>query len=295
MPLFRPNIEKLRDRGDVRGLAKILRPRVGSDAELQLAAAEALGEIGDDRAIEALMGAVLDWATYLQKGDVVALDPEVQTAAARALGAIGPHGVRPLVGALADPDPRVAAAAAQGLGEIGWQGHGVPETLARLQPQMAALVAEAKSSRTPGARDIALLVREQRTIEILELAHKKVAEALDRVRSAIPAGTDTAQSAGRRAYLVLLWDTKPWSSAEQEAIVAGKRAELGVDAELLKTVRVEGPMPTEPDTFVTATALLACEENGIEFDSGSDTISYKGGEHEPGVGLGLITIVVNEA
>lgn len=36
-------------------------------------------------------------------------------------------------------------------------------------------------------------------------------------------------------------------------------------------------------------------ETGIEVDSIRDAIAYKGGEQSPGVGLGLITIVVHPA
>jgi HEAT repeat protein len=92
------------------------------------------------------------------------------------------------------------------------------------------------------------------------------------------------------AYLVLLWDTQPWAELEQDQVVEGKSAELGCAVQLMKTVRVTGPMPTSPDEYVIATARLACDEAGVTFDSQHDRISYRGGQQQPGVGLGLITI-----
>lgn len=293
----RTNVEKLRDKRDAKGLAKLLKPGSRHPSELQVEAAAALGEIGDQDAIGALLDAALDWAIWLKKGDVKALDKQVSAAAARALGAIGPHAVRPLVGALAEPDPRFAGAAAEALGEIGWRDDGVPEVLAQLEQQMTALVAVGKQK----------LHRDEIhhfDYETLKIAHEKVETALERLGAARheaveerppPEEAETHRPGAPSAYLVLLWNARPWSSAEQEEIVATKRAELGCDAELLTTVEVQGPMPTEPDTFVTATALLACKEHGIEFDSERDTISYKGGEQAPGVGLGLVTILVNRS
>jgi HEAT repeat protein len=55
MPIFRPpNIEKLREKRDVDGLIKALR---GKDPVVRRDAADALGEIGDERAVEALVEA----------------------------------------------------------------------------------------------------------------------------------------------------------------------------------------------------------------------------------------------
>jgi len=36
----------------------------------------------------------------------------------------------------------------------------------------------------------------------------------------------------------------------------------------------DGPLPTEPDTFVVSTCLLVCKKNSIKFDSHRDDISY---------------------
>jgi hypothetical protein len=92
---------------------------------------------------------------------------------------------------------------------------------------------------------------------------------------------------GRRAYLILLWNSQKWSPSEEAEIVRGKTAELGCSATVLKHVQVPGPFPTGPDSLVVALALLACQEARIPFQSGRDTISFKGGAFAPGVGLAI--------
>jgi hypothetical protein len=106
-------------------------------------------------------------------------------------------------------------------------------------------------------------------------------------RRAEPAAT------GRRAYLILLWDTKPWSDVEAQEVVSGKQGELGCPVELLDRVQVQGAFPMEPDEYVVSTALLACRNGGIEVDSDRDRISFKGGQFAPGEGAGLITIEID--
>jgi hypothetical protein len=72
MPLFGPpNIEKLKERRDVKGLIKALRH---NDVFLRKDAALALGEIGDTRAVEPLIAALSD------------NKPDVRSRAAQALG-----------------------------------------------------------------------------------------------------------------------------------------------------------------------------------------------------------------
>ncbi len=74
---------------------------------LKRALAEALGEIGDPRAIPALVGALKDE------------NERVRRAAAVALGRIGAPAVPALIGALKDADREVRRAAAEALGRIG--------------------------------------------------------------------------------------------------------------------------------------------------------------------------------
>lgn len=59
MPLFRPpNPESLKTKGDVKGLIKALHYK--KDWEVRIRAAEALGMIGDPRAIKPLTTALTD-------------------------------------------------------------------------------------------------------------------------------------------------------------------------------------------------------------------------------------------
>jgi len=132
--LFKPNVEKLKAKGDVKGLVKALeyykdskvRPEAAdalvklgtpaveplvaalkeSDKDAGRCAAEALGKIGDVRAVEPLIAALKD--------------SEMIEAAADALGKIdGARAVEPLIAALKDSDDHVRWAAAKALAEIG--------------------------------------------------------------------------------------------------------------------------------------------------------------------------------
>jgi HEAT repeat protein len=78
-----------------------------SEQEVLLAAIAAAGRVGDDRALEALLG-------YLRHADFV-----VAIAAAEALGHLGSDAaIDPLIGRLQDPDYRVRYAAAQALARL---------------------------------------------------------------------------------------------------------------------------------------------------------------------------------
>lgn len=106
MSLFGPpNVEKMKAKKDVSGLIKAL--SYTKDSDIRKAAADALGEIGDLRAVEPLISSQN-------------LDSFVREAAISALGEIGdPRAVEPLVAALKDLNPLVREAAARALGEIG--------------------------------------------------------------------------------------------------------------------------------------------------------------------------------
>ena len=107
LPLFGPpNVDKFRAREDAPGLLKALEYqkhwRVRRDA------AEALGQIGDARAVGPLIAALRD--------DI----SSVRQAAAEALGQIGDtSAVEPLIAALRDASLGVRRAAADALGQIG--------------------------------------------------------------------------------------------------------------------------------------------------------------------------------
>lgn len=106
MPLFGPpNIEKLKKKRDILRLFKALQYR--KSAPVRVAAAQALGEIGDDRALGPLKIALEDEV------------PDVRVAAAQVLGEIGDYrALRPLGIALEDEVPDVRVAAAQALGQL---------------------------------------------------------------------------------------------------------------------------------------------------------------------------------
>src|SRR5450756_828303 len=90
MPLFGPpNVEKLKAKGDIPGLIKAL--GYGKDWGVRNAAAGALGQIGDARAVGPLIAALKDQ------------DSNVRRAAAGALVEISAPSVMPLIAALGDP------------------------------------------------------------------------------------------------------------------------------------------------------------------------------------------------
>ena len=88
-------------------LIAALKDKDSKDSDVRQAAAEALGEIKDPRAVEPLIAALKDE------------DSDVRAAAAYALGEIkDPRAVEPLIAALKDGDSDVRKAAAKALGEI---------------------------------------------------------------------------------------------------------------------------------------------------------------------------------
>jgi len=134
--LFKPNVERLREKKNVKGLIKALRHK---DWHVREEAAWALGGIGDARAVEPLIQALMDDSDVLRRiaawalgeiGDRRAVepliqaledrDPDVQEKAAEALGKIGDaRAVEPLIQALKDKDSDVREKAAEALGKIG--------------------------------------------------------------------------------------------------------------------------------------------------------------------------------
>ncbi|RPJ53873.1 MAG: HEAT repeat domain-containing protein [Methanobacteriota archaeon] len=131
-----PDIEEMRRGKNISGLMKALRDR---NFEVQLAAAEALGKMGNE-ALGELKKALASGDRDVQLGAIGALgeiknpdavpalierlvDPsiEVRWAAAIALGEIGDTRATPgLIGNLADPDKYVRYGAAIALEKLGW-------------------------------------------------------------------------------------------------------------------------------------------------------------------------------
>lgn len=129
-------VKRLKEKGDVAGLIRALRKR---DPAVQYQAVEALGELANPEATDALMGALagdkysgIRWkaAEALARVGPPAVprliqalghpDEDVRWKAAVTLGEIGdPRGVVPLIGLLSDQDRFVRSRAAYALGLIG--------------------------------------------------------------------------------------------------------------------------------------------------------------------------------
>jgi HEAT repeat protein len=103
--LFGTDVKKLRESRNVQGLIFALQHK---DPTVQYEAAEALGEIGDERVVEPLLAAF--------KNDETG---GVRWKAAEALSKLGTHSVAGLIGALHHEDDDVRWKAAIALGEIG--------------------------------------------------------------------------------------------------------------------------------------------------------------------------------
>ena len=133
MSLFGPpDVEKLESKRDVKGLIGALGYQKDPYGDLRRAAAEALGEIGDPRAVEPLIGSLKDDRVHLAAikaldkiNDRRAVEPligmlksrgrEASEAAAMTLGHLGdPRAIEPLVAALGN-----GPAAAEALIQIG--------------------------------------------------------------------------------------------------------------------------------------------------------------------------------
>lgn len=102
MALFGPpDIKKLKATGNVKGLVKALGYK--KDSGVRITAAQALGDIGDTRAVEQLMAALGDEKTRATAGRIL------------------PSMVEPLIAALGDGNGDVRAAAARALENLGWK------------------------------------------------------------------------------------------------------------------------------------------------------------------------------
>jgi HEAT repeat protein len=103
--LFGPDVKKLLERRDIAGLTRLLDHK---DPLVQYEAADALGNIGDEKAVDPLI-------TALKRHEFSG----VRWKAAEALSKIGNPAVASLIGALQYPDEDVRWKAAIALGEIG--------------------------------------------------------------------------------------------------------------------------------------------------------------------------------
>jgi len=102
-------IEALGRIGDSRAVEPLIAALKDEDVNVRWPAARALGEIKDTRAIKPLIAALKDWHSNVRK------------AAAKALVKIGTPAVELLIAALRDEDERVRQAAAEALDHLGWK------------------------------------------------------------------------------------------------------------------------------------------------------------------------------
>lgn len=131
MKLFKPNIRRLLKKKDTAGLIRALSD---SDLSIRSAAVSALGEIGDEQSVEALIDALQHGfyqlaADALVKIGAPSVGPlidilgdkrdNVRDAATNALVKIGTPAVQPLIVKLTVSSQNVRQAAARALGEIG--------------------------------------------------------------------------------------------------------------------------------------------------------------------------------
>ena len=100
-----PNVQKMRERLDIEWLIKTL--GYEKDCDVRRKAANALGKIGDSRAVGPLIRALND------------SDSRIRSWAATSLFKIGEPAIEPLIKALNDSESEVRSAAAKALGDIG--------------------------------------------------------------------------------------------------------------------------------------------------------------------------------
>lgn len=138
--------EALGQIGDARAVEPLVRAHIDDDVSVAEAAGDALGKIGGPRAVEVLSRTVTYCLSPAALPSYPASADSVRRSAARALGQIGDaNAVRPLISALRDPGVRAAAITA--LGQIGAQA--VDLLIGTLRddddahPHARALVAEA--------------------------------------------------------------------------------------------------------------------------------------------------------
>ena len=137
----RPNIQQLKNEKNVEGLIEALAYR--KDHNVRLAAASALGQIGDHRAVIPLLDALKDQHRVREVaiislgeigdsravGDLIEgldeSDWEIRSTIAKALGKIGaPQAIKPLIKLLGDNNKVVRWHASQALEIITGESHG---------------------------------------------------------------------------------------------------------------------------------------------------------------------------
>lgn len=153
MPLFGPpDVKKLREKGDVKGLIKAIGYDKGY-SRVSSEAADALSEINDPKALDSLLNALND------------SNAKVRASAAYALGNIGDlKSVEPLIVALNDSEPKVCASAAVSLGKLG--------DLKAVDPLIIAIKSSASEDVRSCAAEVLGELNDPKAIESLTVALK---------------------------------------------------------------------------------------------------------------------------
>ena len=178
--LFKPNVEKLKEKMDVEGLLKALDYK---DKNVRLSAAEALGKLKSRMAIDPLIRAMKDNDSYVRKE------------AAKALGEIKDNrAIDPLIRALKDNDSDVRKEAAKALGEIKDEKAIGPLTLALGDSNEHVRLRVAEALGKIGKTPVELLI--QALKDINSRVRFGAAEALDKI------GWQPKDDAERIQYLI---------------------------------------------------------------------------------------------
>jgi HEAT repeat protein len=133
MGFFKPNIEKMKAKRDVKGIIKALKDK---NEDMRFEAALGLGELRDARAVEPLTQALNDKSS------------RIRWRAALSLGKIGDRrAVEPLIEVLKDEDDQVRSYAAEALGDIG-DAKAVTPLIEALKDEVTFVGLEAASALT---------------------------------------------------------------------------------------------------------------------------------------------------
>lgn len=192
------DVERMEAEKDVEGLTEVMRH---GGKHVRWAAAEALGKVGDARAVEPLIQAMQDEDDWLQEkaiealgeiGDARAVNPLIQAlkdergliqyVAGVALGKMGEPAVEPLLQALEDKDTWARDGAARALGEIG--DAKAVEPLAGMLRQKDSRVRELAAEALGGIGEPALEHLIQALKDRAPAVRKAAAEALGGIGNA---------------------------------------------------------------------------------------------------------------
>lgn len=210
MPLFGPpEVGKLKNKGDIDGLIKALEYK--NEPNVRSAAAKALGEISDERAVEPLIAALKDKKAVVRQN------------AAMALGKIeDSRAVEPLAAALQDENFTVSTVAATALGEIGDER--------AVEPLTAALDDESSFLRNAAAKALKQFVGAYEAKTRLDASEKAKTTPEERIGNGIKILEDLCSGMGgedQEVYVQRAVEVLEPEGAE------GSRALVGLIADLL--------------------------------------------------------------